>query len=68
MSILHQLGKSSIDGYLKCWRLLPTTLQEKKESYEEAMGSEVQSGEEHVKISTEIEDNNYFWFGSTSTS
>lgn len=40
----------------------------KKESYEEAMGSEVQSREEHIKISTEIEDNNYFWFGSTNTS
>lgn len=27
---MHQLGKSSIDDYLKCWKLLPTTLQEKK--------------------------------------
>ena len=32
------------------------------------MGSEVQSREGHLKISNEIEDNNYFWFGSTNTS
>ena len=61
-------GKKFYWWLLRVLKTVAYHLTGKKESYEEAMGSEVQSREEHIKISTEIEDNNYFWFGSTNTS